>query len=151
MLIAGLFFMTAPIVYPLEAGGILGAYTMLFGSGFWLCGMQLVTFALVANLFAERIGLSDGNWTSRLLRYRVLEKILVIGFILALLGVVGSVWSLFVWAQADGDDVVDIETRLRILLPSITLLISAVQLIFSGFLTTSIALHGGTWDGASDS
>lgn len=151
MLIAGLFFMTAPIVYPLEAGGIFGAYTMLFGSGFWLCGMQLVTFALIANLFAERIGLSDGSWTSRLLRYRVLEKTLVIGFILALLGIVGSVWSLFVWAQTDGGDVIDIETRLRIVVPSITLLISAVQLIFSGFLTTSIASHGAAWDGASDS
>lgn len=146
MLIAGVFFMIVPIIYPL-----FGVYTMLFGSGFWLCGMQLVTFALVANLFAERIGLSDGGWTSRLLRYRVLEKTLVIGFILALLGVIGSVWSLFVWAQTDSGDVVDIETRLRIVVPSITLLISAVQLVFSGFFTTSIASHGGTWDGASDS
>lgn len=146
MLIAGLFFMIAPIIYPL-----FGVYTMLFGSGFWLCGMQLLTFALVANLFAERIGLSGSNWTSRLLRYRVLEKTLVIGFILAILGVVGSVWSLFVWAQTNSGDVVDIETRLRIVVPSITLLISAVQLIFSGFLTTSIASHGEAWEGASDS
>ena len=137
LLAAGIFFMALPALYPVEAGGRFGAYTMLFGAAFVICGAQLVGFALLAHVFYETVGLSSGGLAARVQQYRILENGLMAGFTLALAGVAGSVWSLFVWAGG-----VDVETRLRIAIPSVTLLILGVQVMFAGFLLALLATQG---------
>ena len=139
LLAVGVVLMTVPILHPVEAGGGFGAYTMLFGSGFIVCGTQLIGFALAAGLFGESIGLTDGRWSARVLRYHVLEQALAVGGALALAGAAGGVWSVFVWSQTGAGGVLDVEMRLRVAIPSVTVLIVAVEVMFSGFLLTLLA------------
>ncbi len=131
LLAVGAFFMATSALYP-EAR--FGAYTMLYGAVFIICGTQLIGFTLLANVFYETVGLSAGGLTEKVQQYRILESGLAVGFTLALAGVAGSVWSLFLWAPD-----VDVAERLRVAIPSITLLVMAVQVMFAGFLLALIA------------
>ena len=111
-----------------------GTYTIMVGSAFFICGLQIIIFSMLAEIFCENIGLtSELLWFKRFQKYHILETGLAVGFILLLLGMVGSVWSVFIWTQAIETD---FETRLRVAIPSVTLIISSLQIIFSSFLLT---------------
>ena len=135
LLAAGALAMAAPFLVP--AG--FGVYTMLFGSAFIICGVQLAAFHLLAHVFGDTIGFTDGRLWKRVRQRRVLEPCLATGCALALAGTAGGVWSLFVWAQT-GPAV--IETRLSIAIPSVAMLVVGVQTMFSGFLLALIATQG---------
>ncbi len=130
LFLAGVLLAGVPILDPVEEGGRLGAYTMMFGSAFVVSGVQVILLSLLAGAFYETVGLTEGRWRSVLHREGAPEAVFVVGLALALLGAAGSVWSLFVWAQA-GDAASAVESRLRIAIPSVTLLIVGVQLMFS--------------------
>ncbi len=136
LLAAGALVMSLPILDSGAMGGTFGVYTMLFGAAFVICGAQLSGFHLLANIFCEVIGLAESRLQSRVQRYNLLESGLVFGFVLALSGVAGCVWSLSIWAQTGP---VEIESRLSIAIPSVTLLILGVQVMFFGFLMTLLA------------
>ena len=148
LFVAGVLAMLVPILHPVEEGGRFGSYTMLFGSAFVVCGVQLALFSLLASAFCESIGLSAGLWMARLKSSLVLEAALTTGFVMTLLGAVGSIWSLFIWAQTVGPD---IDTRIRVAIPSLTLSICGVHLIFSAFflalLATQVPMSGAARDG----
>ena len=137
---AGALAILAPILYPVEAGGEFGSYTMLFGAAFVVCGVQLIIFSLLANAFCENIGLSDGLWARLNPKSGpILEGGVVTGLLLVLVGAAGSVWSLFVWAQTGSPN---LELRMRMAIPSVTLLICGVELIFSAFFYGLLVTQG---------
>ena len=135
MLAAGGVLMAAPIVYPVEQGGWLGAYTMLFGAAGLICGAQSLVFAFTARLFTDSIGLTDGRWADWMSNRGVLEKLLAVGLLLVFAGAAAIIDSLFLWMRAEAvASVVGIETRQRIAVVGITLLILGVEAMSSGFL-----------------
>ena len=138
-LVAGAVIMALPILNPVEEGGMFGAYTMIFGSAFLVCGVQVVFFSLLANVFCDNVGLGEGRWRTRLSNRPILEGSLALGLCLVLSGLAGSIWSLFIWAQTGG---VDPETRLRIAIPSVVLLILGVQCMFSGAFLSLLVTQG---------
>lgn len=147
LFVAGVLAMLVPILSPVETGGRFGLYTMLFGSAFVVCGVQLAITSLLASVFCESIGLSARLWIARLKGRPVLEVALVIGLVMVLLGAAGSIWSLSIWAQAHG---LGIESRMRVAIPSVTLSICGVQLIFSAFFLVLLAqgsIHVAARDG----
>lgn len=136
----GALALAVPLAYPVEAGGVFGVYTMLFGSAFMVSGAQLTGFALLARVVSEGVGLSAGNLRGRLRDGNFLEFSLLAGLVLALAGAAGGVWSLFVLAETGA---VDVQARLRVAIPSVTALVLGVQIMFSGFLFALLsALHG---------
>ncbi len=135
LLAAGLAAMAAPVLIP--AG--FGVYTMLFGSAFIVCGVQLVAFHLLAHMFSDTIGFTDGRLWNWVRRRRILEPCLAAGLALALAGAAGGAWSLFVWAQTGPAEV---EARLAVAIPSVALLAVGVQTMFFGFLLALIATQG---------
>lgn len=147
LLAAGVLAMLIPIANPVEAGGRFGSYTMLFGSAFAVCGVQMVFFSFLANAFCENIGLTDGRWTERLQSGRFIEGGIATGLAMVLLGAAGSIWSLFVWAQT-GDPAV--ELRMRVAIPSITLSIWGMQSIFSSFFLALLVTQGAMRGAAGD-
>ncbi len=147
LLAAGALAMLTPIVYPVEAGGRFGSYTMLFGLTFVVCAIQLIVFSLLANAFCENIGLTDGRRTARLESGFVPEGGVAAGLGMAFLGAAGSVWSLFIWAEASGPDV---EARMRVAIPSATLLICGMQLVFSSFFFALLVTQGSMWRAQRD-
>ena len=138
-MMSGLFLLGMPLWLP----SVFGVYSMLFGLGASSCGTQLIGFYIVANLLRGTLGLNGGEWLAWVRRHPVLEISLIVGLTFAFLGLGGALWSLYVWAQAWGDrtvvDVVGIERRLQIAIPSIALLISSIQSVFFGFLTLFVA------------
>jgi len=135
MVAAGVFFMAAPVVYPAEQGGWFGAYTMLFGAAGLVCGSQSMVFAFTARIFTDRVGLTDGRWAEWMSNRGILEKLLLVGSLSLLAGAAAVVGSLFVWARAETVAlVVEVETRQRIAVGGVTLVILGVHAILSGFL-----------------
>ena len=132
--VAGLVLLTLPVL----RGDWLGTYAMQFGAGLVVCGAQLAVFAAVARLFGERMGFHAGGFAEWVMRRRVLERALALGLLLAALGVAGCVWSVVLWAAAGGDPAFA-EARLRVAIPSVGVLIVAIQTVFSGFLLTLLA------------
>lgn len=138
-MMSGLFLLGVPLWLP----SVFGVYSMLFGLGASSCGTQLIGFYVVANLLRGTLGLNGGEWLAWVRRHPVLEVLLIIGLTFAFLGLGGALWSLYVWAQAWRDwtvaDVVGIERRLQIAIPSVALLISSIQSVFFGFLILFVA------------
>ena len=138
-MMSGLFLLGMPLWLP----SVFGVYSMLFGLGASSCGTQLIGFYIVANLLRGTLGLNGGEWLAWVQRHPVLEISLIVGLTFAFLGLGGALWSLYVWAQAWRDwtvaDVVGIERRLQIAIPSIALLISSIQFVFFGFLILFVA------------
>ncbi len=139
LLAAGVIIMSMPLVWRVESGVGFGAYTMLFGAAAFVCGAQLVFFALSASVFFENIGFTTGRWLARLQRVSVLEICLLLGIVLALAGLTGSVWSLIIWTQT-GEFA--LEQRLRVAIPSLTLLILGVQVMFNGAFLALLQMRG---------
>ena len=135
LLTVGLLAMAAPLLHP----GGFGVYTMLFGAAFAVSGVQLLGFHLLACVFGETIGFTDGQLRNRMQKHHVLESSLAAGFALALAGAAGSVWSLFVWAQTGA---AEIEMRLSVAIPSVALLIVGIKTVFFGLLLALIATQG---------
>lgn len=132
----GLVLMAMPIVFPVETGGAFGAHTAMFGAGFFVCGAQIACFTLHAQVFAESIGLSAGGLHARVQRVHLLEYGLGVGFLLALAGLAGGIWSLWVWAEG-----VEIEARLRVAVPSVAVAMLGVQAMFSAFLLEILTMQ----------
>lgn len=138
-MMSGLFLLGVPLWLP----SVFGVYSMLFGLGASSCGTQLIGFYIVANLLRGTLGLNGGEWLAWVRRHPVLKISLIVGLTFAFLGLGGMLWSLYVWAQAWGDEtvatVVGIERRLKIAIPSTVLLISSIQSVFFGFLILFVA------------
>lgn len=138
-MMSGLFLLGVPLWLP----SVFGVYSMLFGLGASSCGTQLIGFYIVANLLRGTLGLNGGEWLAWVRRHPVLEISIIVGLTFAFLGLGGVLWSLYVWAQAWGDwtvaDVIGIERRLQIAIPSIALLVSSIQSVFFGFLILFVA------------
>lgn len=134
--VSGLLLLIVPSYLP----SVFGTYSMLFGMGASSCGTQIIGFYIVANLLGGIQGLNEGEWLAWAHRHPVLEISIIAGLTLALLGVAGCFWSLYAWAQGDKvvADVVSIERRLQIAVPSIGLLILSVQSVFFGFLISFV-------------
>lgn len=137
LLATGLLVMALPLLAPPTPQGLgFGTYTMLFGAAGILCGTQLLGLALVARVFQETAGIVRGTWAAQVQHRHLLEKSLLCGAGLILAGGAGSVGSFVLWAR----DIVS-ETRLFLVIPSLTALIFGMQIIFIGFLSALIALQ----------
>ena len=136
---AGAMTMMTALLDSVVASDQYGAYTMLFGSAFIVCGAQLIGFHLLAHAYCEAIGIDDEWIRAGMRKHRILEYILAAGVALALAGAAGSFASLYVWSQTGPGQ---LETRLGVAIPSITALILGIQIMFFGFLIELLATQG---------
>ena len=135
---------TVAMIVPFVRADWLGTYTMLFGSGMVVCGLQLVWFAL----FTQSLG-TGGQPTTKLsrrsnwlLRHVSPDRLLASGLGLGLLGLLGSAWSLALWTDASGE-ATPTDDELRVAIPSVMLLVLAVQFVFTGFLLMFLSSRRG--------
>ncbi|MFM6519183.1 MAG: glycosyltransferase family 2 protein [Microcystis panniformis] len=127
--VATIWFMTQPRVH-----------TLLYSATALIIGFQIVSFAIFTKAFAISEGLlPEDRKLKRFLRYINLEVGLIIGVILFLLGIGGSVYALYTWnAQLYG--ALDPAVTMRIVIPSVTALALGVQVIFSSFFLSVLGL-----------
>ncbi|MDB9429816.1 glycosyltransferase family 2 protein [Microcystis aeruginosa CS-555/01A07] len=115
-------------------------HTLLYSATALIIGFQIVSFAIFTKAFAISEGLlPEDRKLRRFLRYINLEVGLIIGVILFLVGIGGSVYALYTWnAQLYG--ALDPAVTMRIVIPSVTALALGVQVIFSSFFLSVLGL-----------
>ena len=111
-----------------------GVHTLLFAGAAILIGVQLMSFGLLASVFGvrEKYWL-DGGRIERLRRLLSVDTGCIIGGLMILAGVAGAVFALLRWAGAGYGDM-QVESLMRITIPSVLLGAVGLQLIFTTFL-----------------
>ena len=115
-------------------------HTLLYSATALIIGFQIVSFAIFTKAFAISEGLlPEDRKLRRFLRYINLEVGLIIGVILLVLGMGGSLYALYTWnARLYG--ALDPAVTMRIVIPSVTALALGVQVIFSSFFLSVLQL-----------
>lgn len=120
---------------PLTLGKVtFDIHTLLISSTAIILGSQLVTFAILAKQFAINAGLlPDKPYFRTALEKISLEVLLVTGGLLMLLGTVGIIYSVFLWAtKAQFGSLVPTQ-MMRLLVPAITLVAVGFQIVMFSF------------------
>jgi glycosyltransferase involved in cell wall biosynthesis len=119
----------------------LDVHTLLYAFVAILLGFQLIAFATFTKVFAITEGLlPEDPRLSRMFRWVTLETGLVVGGLLILLGVGGSIFAVSGWAK-ESFGALDIEHTLRIVMPSVFALTMGVQITFSSFFLSILGLR----------
>jgi glycosyltransferase involved in cell wall biosynthesis len=111
----------------------LDIHTFVVAAMCVLLGLQSITFAIIARRYATRSGLIPPSPRyDSLLEWVSLERMLLIGFMLAIFGAAGFIWSFSVWART-GFGALNYPLVLRILIASMTAIAASIQLVLSAF------------------
>jgi glycosyltransferase involved in cell wall biosynthesis len=135
LLSAGVALTTALYFRPLEVFGAgLDIHSMLYASAAGLLGMQLCLFALFARLSAQNAGLLPrAPALVELLRSVTLERGLLAGFVVALIGFVWSAAAFWQWRDT-GFGALDPRVVMREAIPSAALMVAGVEAMLASFL-----------------
>jgi glycosyltransferase involved in cell wall biosynthesis len=147
-------------LYPglvLLIGGVMGAIAlapgpiMIAGVGFdlhtffvasicVLLGTQCITFAVISRKFATAHGLIPRSKRfSGLLQAMTLERMVVGGALIAIVGLIGFLRCFGLWAST-GFGPLEYASMLRLLILSLTAIAIGVQLVFAAFLSAIIEI-----------
>jgi glycosyltransferase involved in cell wall biosynthesis len=143
-LIPGILLMVVGVVVsallisgPLHIGATtFDVHTLLFSSGVALIGFQFVLFYGLTKVFTVENGLlPKSNKYDNLFRSITMEKGLILGFLLMLVGVILSINAYTNWQEINFGDITN-NGILRIVIPAVTTMILGVQVIlFSLFFS----------------
>jgi glycosyltransferase involved in cell wall biosynthesis len=116
-------------------------HTLLYAFVFVLMGFQLAAFAVFTKVFAIAEGLlPEDARLNQFFRYVTLETGLIIGTLLILLGLGGSIFAISGWARASFG-ALDPGRILRIVMPAVFALTLGVQVICSSFFLSILGLR----------
>lgn len=139
----GLILMLGGIVTTLGLLDQPKVHTLLYSAMAIIIGFQIVSFAIFTKAFAITEGLlPEDPKLSRFFRYINLEVGLIVGAILLLLGLGGSVYAFRIW-ESGAFGALDPVVMMRLVIPSVTGLALGVQVIFSSFFLSVLGLKRG--------
>jgi glycosyltransferase involved in cell wall biosynthesis len=122
-------------------GVVFDIHTLLFAFTAVLLGFQFVAFAVFTKIFAISEGLLPRDpRLDTLFRYVTLETGLMIGGLLMLLGVGGSIFAVSGWAK-QSFGALNPDHMLRIVMPSVFSLTLGVQIVCSSFFLSILGLR----------
>ena len=118
----------------------LDVHTMLYASAGIIIGFQMVSFAVLIKIFAvqEKL-LPVHHRLNKLMKHATLEKGLLVGGILILAGLGGSVYTVYLLETGRFSDM-GITNSMRIVISAITLMIFGFQVIYSSFFYSILKL-----------
>jgi glycosyltransferase involved in cell wall biosynthesis len=127
---------------PKSVGNLrLDVHTLLYAALSIVVGFQGVCFGLFTKIFAISEGLlPDSPRLDKMFRFITLETGLLIGFLLLLLGIVGSIAALGAWSRTDYGPL-DPSQTLRLVIPAVTALMLGAQTILSSFFLSVLGLR----------
>lgn len=135
--VVGLILSIILIINPVEFENFtLDVHTLLYASAFLLVGFQFIIFYGLTKIFAvENELLPKSNRYNKLFKFINLEKGLIVGFILLIIGIFLSFKGLGSWQDTQFGQL-DTSTTLRIIIPAITMLQLGIQtILFSLFFS----------------
>jgi glycosyltransferase involved in cell wall biosynthesis len=122
-------------------GVTLDAQTLLYAATAVSIGFQSVLFSVLTKLYAVQEGLLPPSpILDRLFRYITLESGIVVGAVLVMAGLAGSIWAVYDWnAQSFGQ--LDPSRILRVVIPSVLALTLGFQIALSSFFLSVLGLR----------
>jgi glycosyltransferase involved in cell wall biosynthesis len=115
--------------------------TLLYAGAFVVIGFQAVNFAVFTRIYALQQGFLPKNSTlDKLYHFITLEAGLIIGVLITLAGLGGSVYSLYLWDQQDFGQL-NYSSILRVVIPSVFAIMIGLQTIFSSFFLSFLGLN----------
>ncbi len=137
-LTVGLWLLSGPRAV---LGVTFDVHTLLYAAMALVVGFQGVVFAVFTKIFAVSEGLlPEDPRLTRLFRYVTLETGLLVGGLLLLGGLAGSVYALHVWSgRAFGP--LDPSRMLRLIIPSVTALMLGGEAVLSSFFLSILGLR----------
>ncbi|WP_448679305.1 glycosyltransferase family 2 protein [Pseudomonas nicosulfuronedens] len=113
-------------------------HTMLFVSGMTVLGVQLVLFALITRAVGQIKGLlPETNRSSQVFCAFTLERGILLGLSLFGGGMFLAVLAVFWWSES-GLSALDPRVMMRIAIPSVTLILSGLEVFFASFVLSFI-------------
>jgi glycosyltransferase involved in cell wall biosynthesis len=118
-----------------------GVHTLLYAFVSILLGFQLIAFATFTKVFAITEGLLPEDLRlNKVFRWITLETGLIVGALMILAGLAGSLWAVSHWAK-DSFGALDPERTLRIVMPAVFALTIGVEIVFSSFFLSILGLR----------
>lgn len=119
---------------------VFDIHTLLFAATATIVGFQAVAFAIFTKVFAMREGLlPKDRRIYRLFRYITLEIGLLVGSLLLILGLMGSIYALRIWG-ANSFGPLDPTQTMRIAIPSVTAIALGFEIVLSSFFLSVLGL-----------
>jgi hypothetical protein len=144
LLAVGLAMTAALYFSPLQIRGAgLDIHSMLYAAAAALLGLQLCLFALFARVAAQSVGLLPRQpLLERLLGALTLERGLLAGVAITLLGLLWSASAFLAWREA-GFGALDPRVVMRDTIPASTLMVGGMELVLASFLLSVLRLREG--------
>jgi glycosyltransferase involved in cell wall biosynthesis len=142
LMLAGLAVMLWLVPAPRRVGNVtLDIHTMLYAALAMVIGFQAVTFAVFTKVFAISEGLlPEDARLQKLFRVVTLETGLIVGALLLLAGLAGSIYAYLYWdARSFGP--LNPTLTLRFVIPSVTALTLGCQIVLSSFFLSVLGLR----------
>jgi glycosyltransferase involved in cell wall biosynthesis len=115
-------------------------HSLLYSAISIIIGSQLVSFALFTKVFAISEGLlPPDKRLKKFDKYFNLETGLIIGCILFFVGIISSIAAFFQWESLSFGALEPVKT-MRLIIPSVTAIALGLQIIFSSFFLSVLAL-----------
>jgi hypothetical protein len=127
---------------PRNIGGVtIDVHTMLYAALAIVIGFQAIVFAIFTKVFAISEGLlPDDPRLQRVFRYITLEVGLIVGSLLLLVGLAGSVYAYVNWGEHSFGPL-NTSRTMRIVIPSVTSLTLGCQTVLSSFFLSILGLR----------
>jgi glycosyltransferase involved in cell wall biosynthesis len=116
-------------------------HTFIYAALLIMIGFQAVSFAILSKIYGTNVGLLPENpILNRLFHYFTLEVGLVVGAVLVLLGMAGSIYAVRIWEESSFGPLQPSKT-LRTVIPAILMLMLGFQIILSSFMLSILGLR----------
>ncbi len=138
----GIIFAAALSVQDIKIGGVeLNVGTLMMACMAVIVGFQLIAFAFFTRVFAVAEGLlPEDPKLTRVFKIFTLEKGIVAGLAVLLVGTILFLRALWLWQQAHFGLLPSTAENLRRLIPAATLMILGIQGVFSSFFMSVLGL-----------
>ena len=133
LLVLGLVLMAAILAGPVTIGSVgLGVHTMLYSSAMILLGVNMIMFSKFTGEYARSTGFIPVKPASRFAKFFTVEKGILLGVVLFIIGIVCSVMAVSVWAK-NSYGVLDPEKMMRLTIPAFTAIVLGIPMVLSSF------------------
>ncbi len=138
----GLLLMGLVLPGPFEVSGVrLDVHTLVVGAALLVLGTQTITFGVLAKQFGVNAGiLPDSRGASRLRGLFALERAVIVGFSVFVLGFGFLVATVTSWSAGGLGDL-DYQVTMRQVVPAVTAMTLGLQLVLSAFMSSVLDLN----------
>ncbi|MCK7591500.1 glycosyltransferase family 2 protein [Subsaxibacter sp. CAU 1640] len=141
MMLFGLSISGVLIMQPIHINGLIfDIHTLLYSSSLFFIGFQFIVFYGLTKIYAvENDLLPMSDRYSRLFRLINLEKGLIVGGIILILGLILSFYSLNIWKESEFGNLQPTEV-FRVIIPSVFTILIGIQIILFSFFFSILGL-----------